>query len=195
MRLPTISLKPIAFLAALFCLAAAPAFAAGTGYGSNAWSLTNITLRDGPGNAYAVTGGITGQTRIIVDRCHYRWCDVSDGHAKGWVSIDDITFGVEPRGPLSGPRLNYASGGPGQVCFFSGTNYTGTKTCATSGTVVRDLKLFGIDNTFASVTVEGYVNAMVCRDFDFTDDCQRIVKDQPTMRKFLNRSISSFRVY
>ena len=186
MRLPTISLKPIAFLAALFCLAAAPAFAAGTGYGSNAWSLTDITLRDGPGNAYAVTGEIAKETRIIVDRCHYRWCDVSAGHAKGWVSIDNITFGVDPRGPLSGPHFTYASGGPGQVCFFSGTNYTGTKTCATSGTVV---------NTFASVKVEGYVNVMVCRDFDFTNDCQRIVADQPTMKKFLNRSISSYRVY
>jgi uncharacterized protein YraI len=209
MSLPT-QFKPIVLLAALFCFIAAPAIAAdalygstnygaavpddGTNYGSDAWTTTDVTLRDGPGNAYAVNGTVPRESRVLVDRCHVRWCQIRVGHGGGWVGLDALSFGQFPRGPFTGPKLNYQSGS-GVVCFYTGANYTGQKSCATSGTVVRDLKLFGIDDSFASVTVEGAANVMVCRDFDFTSYCRRIVASEPRLERFLNRAISSYRVY
>jgi hypothetical protein len=209
MLLPT-RFKPLALLATLLCFIAAPAMAAdarygstnlgvaypsdSTNYGSDAWTIRDVTLRDGPGNAYVVNGTVPGASRILVDRCHDRWCQIRAGHLGGWVALDSLNFGQFPRGPFTGPRLNYQSGG-GVVCFYTGANFTGDKVCAVSGTVVHDLKLLGIDNAFASISVEGSANVMVCRDFDFTSYCKRVVANEPKLNRYLNRAISSYRVY
>lgn len=160
-----------------------------------AWSNIPLVLREGPGAEYDVTGKIAGEIRIGVERCFNRWCKVRAGGARGWVSEDDISFGQRPGGPFSGPKLNYPEGGPGQVCFYTGTNYTGTSLCSESGTVVHDLVLLHRDNAFASIKIEGNVSALVCRDFDFTSYCERIIKSKPALPRFLIRNVSSYRVY
>ncbi len=167
-----------------------PALAIETG--TPAWLIKGQILYEGPGHAYDVTGELGGETRINVDRCTYRWCRIHAHGQYGWVSRDNISFGQHPRGPLTGPRLNYPSGGT--VCFYSGRNYTGESFCAEPGMVVRDLLLYDRDNLYVSVRTGGG-SVTVCRDREFTSYCERIIEDQPVMHGFLARNLSSFRVW
>lgn len=178
-------------LIALACLATGlPAAAATTG--TPGWLTKGEVLREGPGNAYRVTGELGDETRIRVDRCSKQWCLVRAEGQRGWVSLYNIRFGQEPRGPLTGPRLDYPAGG--SVCLYSGRNYTGSEACVRAGTVVHDLLLFGVDNAVNSVKVEGG-SVTLCRDRDLSGYCERIVKDTPRLNRYLNNNVSSYRVY
>ena len=131
---------------AALCLALAlftlPAQALETG--TAAWLIKGQSLFEGPGPAYEVVGELAGETSIRVDRCTYRWCRVRAGGERGWVARDNVSFGQHPRGPFTGPRLDYPSGGT--VCFYEGRNFSGDGVCAPAGTVVHDLLLLGFDN-------------------------------------------------
>ena len=59
--------------------------------------------------------------------------------------------------------------------------------------MVHDLKLYGRDNAYASVTTGGG-SVTVCRDRGFSSYCERIVEDT-NLTGFLARSVSSFRVW
>jgi hypothetical protein len=85
--------------------------------------------------------------------------------------------------------------GYGTVCFYEGRNYTGASLCGTSGQVFNDLKLYGYDNRFSSVKVDGYVSAAACRDRGFKSYCERIIESQPVLHPHLMRNVSSIRVY
>ena len=159
--------------------------------GTPAWLINAQALYEGPGGAYDVTGELGDETAIRVDRCTYRWCRIHAEGQRGWVSRDNISFGQHPRGPLTGPRLNYPAGGT--VCFYEGRNFTGDYFCSGPGTVVKDLLLRGRDNVFASVSVDG-TSVTACRDRDFSSYCERIIEDQASLHGFLARNVSSIRV-
>jgi uncharacterized protein YraI len=192
--MPT-ALRLLPLLAVLPMLAAfgLPSAAAAIETGTPAWLINGQVLRAGPGAAYDVTGEIGGEARIRVDRCTYRWCQVRAGGARGWVSRDNVSFGQHPRGPLTGPRLDYPTGGT--VCFYTGRHFTGDHLCAAAGTVVHDLLLFGIDNRFASIRIAGSGSVTVCRDRDFSSYCERIVESAAVLPGLLEHAISSYRVH
>lgn len=176
----------------LLALAALVLPAAAIETGTPAWLINGQLLYEGPGTAYRVTGELGEETRIRVDRCTYRWCRVHAEGQAGWVARDNVSFGQHPRGPLTGPRLNYPAGGT--VCFYEGRNFTGDYICSGPGTVVRDLLLRGLDNRYSSVAVNGG-SVTVCRDRDFSSYCERIVEDQAKLHGFLDNNVSSYRVY
>lgn len=183
----------LALVAALFLvivLLALPAQALESG--TAAWLIKGQSLFEGPGEAYDVVGELAGETRIRVDRCTYRWCRIHAAGERGWVSRDNISFGQEPRGPLTGPHFDRPRGGA--VCFFEGPDFSGASVCAKAGTVVHDLLLFNLDNRYSSVEVSAS-SVMVCRDRDFTSYCELIVKSQPRLHGFLDDNVSSYRVY
>ena len=184
-----------AIVAALFAmiLACVPAQAVETG--TPAWTNTSLTLFAGPGTAYDALGTVAGEIRIRVDRCTRRWCQIHFDGGAGWVTQDRLSFGQRPGGPFSGPKLNYPGGGPGKVCFYTGQNYTGTVVCALPGTIVHDLVLYGFDNSFASIAIVGDASVTVCRDFNFTSYCRRVIDSSPTLEPYLSRNISSYRVH
>ena len=73
--------------------------------GSGAWSTegwTNFsgTLYHGPGTQYDVTGSIEAGIRIRVDRCSRRWCLIHTNADRGWMSLDNISFGQGPWRPF-----------------------------------------------------------------------------------------------
>lgn len=189
MLVATRLLPLLAMLAAL----ALPTAAAAIETGTPAWLVNGQVLRAGPGAAYDVTGELGGEARIRVDRCTYRWCQIHADGARGWVSRDNVNFGQHPRGPLTGPRLNYPSGGT--VCFYTGRNFTGDHLCAGAGAVIRDLLISGLDNRFASVLIEGSGSVTVCRDRDFSSYCERIIESTPVLPGLLEYAISSYRVH
>ncbi|KKB13254.1 hypothetical protein VE25_02945 [Devosia geojensis] len=164
--------------------------------GTPGWALVDLALREGPGVAYAVTGAVIPEdSRIAVLRCAPRWCLVRKGHAHGWTSRSAVGFGRYPLGPFEGGGVNYASGGPGQVCFFEGAHYSGRSACFKSGVNIHDLKLMGLDNRYVSVSVEGNVSASVCRDRNFQSYCTRIVTSTPVLNTFLAGKVSSIRIH
>ena len=142
-----------------------------------------------------IAGDIEGKERLRVDRCTYRWCRVHLGSVHGWVSRDALSFGQEPRGPWTGPVLNYKTGGPGLICLFEGRNYTGDSLCYPSGTYVHDLLLLRLDNRYSSVQIEGNVSVTLCRDRDFASYCERINDSEPRLHGFLDNNVSSVRIY
>ncbi len=154
-----------------------------------------MALYQGPGATYDAAGTIAADTRISVSRCQRLWCLVRAGDASGWALLQNIRFGIESRPALTGPRLNYGAGGPGEICLFEGTHYTGASVCAKSGQVFTDLKLYGVDNRYSSVSVTGNVSAALCRDRGFQSYCARIAKSQPVLQLYLNNAVSSVRVY
>jgi len=185
-------LRALAVLA-LAVAALSPAAAAETG--TPAWTTTAMTVFEGPGAAYDIVGDVEEAIHLRVERCTYRWCRIRTSGAHGWVSRDQLNFGQHARGPFTGPRLNYKSGGPGTVCFFSGRSYSGESFCVGSGHVVHDLLLLDRDNRYSSITVEGEVSVMLCRDRDFSSHCERFNESTPRLPGFLDNAVSSYHVY
>ncbi|HET8725988.1 MAG TPA: SH3 domain-containing protein [Alphaproteobacteria bacterium] len=186
-------IKSLAVLAALL-LAAAPAAAEHT-TGTPAWSIKPLTLYEGPGSNYDVTGSVEGKLRIYVDRCSNNWCRIHVGREHGWAALSRIAFGREPVGPLAHLWLNYNRNGPGTVCFYEGHDYTGYSLCGGTGYAVHDLLLMHLDNRFSSVSIEGNVSVMACRDRDFKSYCEHIDASEPALQGFLDNGVSSFQIY
>jgi uncharacterized protein YraI len=180
-----------ALIAVSFIAAAMP----GAYAGSLAQTIKPITLRLGPGLKYPTASDLPKEIEVDVQRCQNRWCLLENNNQRGWASIDDITFGVEPRGWWTGPKTEQVSGGSGTVCFYTGENFTGEATCSKTGMVVPDLALLGLDNRFASVSVEGTISVHVCREFNFGSYCETIAADQPVLNRFLKNAVSSYRVW
>lgn len=185
-------LTALSGLLVLLAFAYAPAMAASPS-GTHAWSADTLVLRNGPSTAYHLTGEIPSDLAIKVLRCQKLWCLVDGANARGWAPKRNISFGLTPdRWPNNDtayPR------GAGTVCFYTGTNYTGQALCASSGRVIQDLALVGLDNGFASVRLEGSVSVAACRDRFFQSYCERIITSQPVLHRYLQRNLSSLRVY
>ncbi len=187
------ALVKLALSLALLLGLAVPASAVQTG--TPAWTLKALTLMEGPGNAYDVTGEIEAEARVYVDRCSKQWCQIHAGGQQGWVDLYALAFGQEAKPPLSGPRLNLKKGGPGTICLYEGANFTGDSLCAGSGFVVHDLLLTRQDNRYSSVQIEGNVSVLLCRDRNFKSYCVRVNESQARLHGFLNNGVSSLRVY
>lgn len=163
--------------------------------GSAAQAIDPLSLRLGPGSKYKIVSELDEGTSVSVEQCQRRWCLVDANNVRGWVSIDHLTFGVEPRGPIIGPKLHQALRGSGKVCFHTGTNFSGESICSKTGMVVPDLALHGYDNAFSSVSIEGEISVHVCREFNFSSYCETIIEDQAELSEHLKRAVSSYRVW
>lgn len=184
----------LATLAGIIILATSATSAASLS-GTHAWSSDPLTLRNGPGLAYDVTGEIAADLPIKVLRCEELWCAVDGPGGRGWTAKQFIVFGLTSTDWPGGVHPDYPQGGPGSVCFYQGANYAGGALCVGPGRVIHDLALLGLDNSFASVKVEGNVSAAVCRDRGFQSYCERIIASQPALDQYLRRALSSIRVY
>jgi len=182
---------------ALFVLLLAPlsAHADNTHKGRTALVISATLMSGGPGTQYPLAGRAAKAEEVAVERCFRRWCQVEASGGEGWISLDNLSFGQYARGPFSGPKFNVGRGGPGQVCLYSGTGYSGTELCGGSGLVIRDLALAGMDNVFSSVKVVGNVSVLVCRDFYFSSYCETLTGNTPVLDRFLRRAVSSIRIY
>ena len=163
--------------------------------GTHAWSTQVLVLQSGPGAAYDVTGEIPTDVAIKVLRCTVLWCLVDGPGGRGWTGKHRISFGLTPTDWPGGINPDYPQGGPGEICFYEGTHYTGRSFCARSGRVLVDLALVHWDNRVSSVKVTGNVSAAACRDRDFSSYCERIIASQPVLDRYLRRALSSIRVY
>ena len=163
------------------------------GWTTDGWTNFSGTLYHGPGVQYPVSGHVDEGIRIRVDRCSALWCLIHTRSEQGWMSLSNISFGQGPWRPfVLTPKFPVVVGG--NVCFFSGANYTGRETCYESGQVSRDLYLAGLDNSFRSVKVlNGSV--LACRDRNFRSYCMILNEDKPHLDELLSAAITSIHVY
>lgn len=152
-------------------------------------------LFNGPGINYASTGAATTGSNVTVERCLSYWCKVSTKTSSGWIDRSKLSFGQHARGALSGPKFDRKSGGPGEVCLYTGRQFSGQSLCRGSGFVIQDLARSGLDNRFSSVTVSGDVSVMICRDFFFSSFCEHITADTAELPPLLKGEVSSIRIY
>lgn len=183
-------LTALASLFTLFLLSLTPTLAAPEVAGTHAWSRQPLVLHNGPGTNYVINGELPALVAIKVMRCQKLWCEVDGSGGRGWTPKRGVAFGQLP----GEPRPPYA-GGRGTACFYKGANYTGASFCVASGSVIQDLALIGLDNSFASVRIDGPISAAACRDRFFQSYCERITASQPVLDRYLRRALSSIRVY
>lgn len=184
-------------LLALVFSASLPAGAASLS-GSHGWSTDRLVLRSGPGIAYDVTGEIGADLAIKVLRCQKLWCVVDGDGGRGWADKDKISFGrtsTDWPGGINPHYGNHDMAGSGEICFFTGTQYTGWSLCLRPGQVYPDLALANLDNVFSSVSVAGTASAAACRDRFFQSYCERIDVSQPVLDPYLRRNLSSIRIH
>jgi hypothetical protein len=165
------------------------------GWTTDGWVSLSGDLRSGPGMMYDVVDSITEGVRVRVDRCSKRWCQIHTTAARGWLSLDNLSFGQQPDGLLAGPKFPTQRGGTGSVCFFNGQGFSGEYFCAKSGRVIPDLALVGRDNWISSVEVGPGVSAIVCRDRGFRSYCEVVDVSKGEIDGLLSNGISSVRVY
>ena len=163
--------------------------------GTHAWTMNGVTLYEGPGTEYDVVGDLTGDIEVRVERCEPMWCRVrgEDGE-RGWMYRRALSFGQTSRGMLQGPKFNWGEG-DGTVCLYTGPGFSGESLCRDSGFVMRDLLLYGNDNVYSSVSIEGSASVLLCRDRFFTNYCERVNESQASLHGFLDNNISSVRIY
>jgi uncharacterized protein YraI len=164
-------------------------------YGTPAWTNRALAMRAGPGGEYGLVGNVEGEIRILVYRCTEGWCQIKTNAGFGWVSQNRLSFGQFPGNTFTNGVPSIPSGGPGTACFYTGTNVTGSFSCVGPGYNVKDLALTGADNTIASIQLSGDISVTVCRDFDFSSYCERIVASKAYLGPYLTKSISSLHVH
>jgi hypothetical protein len=185
-----------AVLALIVTLPAAAVQPTGSaGWTTDGWVTFDGQLYSGPGLRYDEVGTVETGIRVRVDRCTQRWCLIHTATVRGWMSLDNLSFGQAPDGPFRGPKFPTERGGSGQVCFYDGVDFTGDSFCADSGRVFRDLALVGRDNRISSVEVGDGVSALVCRDRGFRSYCEVVDVSKGRIDGLLSNGISSIRVY
>ncbi len=161
---------------------------------TDGWVSFSGELRAGPGQQYRITGMVDEGVRVRVDRCSRRWCEIHTASVRGWLSLDNLSFGQAPDGWFAGPKFP-TQRGDGVVCFYSGEGFSGVSFCARSGRVISDLALVGRDNEISSVEVNGAASALVCRDRGFRSYCEVVDVSTGRLDGLLDNGISSIRVY
>ena len=91
----------LAFSLALPVAAVQPKGSAG--WTTEGWTNYSGTLYHGPGTQYDVTGAVEAGIRVRVDRCSALWCLIHtpSGSNRGWMSLDNISFGQGPWIPFA----------------------------------------------------------------------------------------------
>lgn len=165
------------------------------GWTTDGWTNFSGALYNGPGLKYGEVGSIDAGVRVRVDRCAPHWCQIHTASVRGWVSLSNVSFGQMPDGWLVGPKFPTERGGSGSVCFYDGPGFTGEAFCATSGRVVPDLALLGLDNSISSVEIGDGVSTIVCRDRGMRSYCEVVDVSKGRINGLLDNGISSLRVY
>lgn len=155
--------------------------------GNEAIVTTNLNMRSGPGTRYGVLTVLQRGDVVRVHTCDRGWCNITFRRQRGWVSQNYLArpVGGGGGGPIVRPP-------PREVCFFEETRFRGRSFCALPGESQADLGNWR--NRIASITVGGFPTVQVCVERNFSD-CDAFNEDVPVLPWWLERNISSFRVF
>lgn len=199
--------------------AAAVVFMPAVSMAADATASTTANVRSGPGTSYRVIDTLRAGESVDVQGCRSGWCfiEYDDGDSEGFVSASLLRRGsatIEPNFNLS---FNFPSGGisigsggvtigvgpgsgagappsgslPGDVCFYSGTNYTGQRFCMDQGDATPYVGA-AWNNRISSIRNPDGYRVTVCDDAGY-DDCRTYRTSARNLGDFDNE-ISSIRV-
>ncbi len=198
--------------------AAAVVFLPTVSMAAPAISSTAANVRSGPGTSYRVIDTLRSGESVDVQGCRSGWCfiEYDGGDSEGFVSASLLRRGsatVEPNFNLS---FNFPSGGisigsggvtigvgpgannpppsssqPGDVCFYSGSNYTGQRMCMDQGDMTPYVG-GAWNNRISSIRNPNGLRVTVCDDAGY-DDCRTYRSSARNLGDFDN-VISSIRI-
>lgn len=198
-----------------FALAPAAAQAA------TATANSGVNVRSGPSTSAPIIGHLYAGERVDVGGCRNGWCYLTDERGfvssrylrngsvtmqpdfnlsfnfpQGSFSIGTggvgIGIGTPPRPGYPGDNFPGGGNGPGgDVCFYSGANYTGDRLCLDRGESLPYVGR-GWNNRISSIRNRGGYRVTVCDDAGF-DICRTYTSSAAYLGSFDNR-ISSIRV-
>lgn len=178
----------------------------------------SVNVRSGPGTSFGIVDRLNPGEDVEVRGCQLGWCYIEhsgpDGYVsssylrrstgtsfgssfnlnfnfpQGSISIGDggVSIGVGPGRPTPPP-----SGGslPGDVCFYSGSGYTGSRFCMDQGDLTPYVGAQWNNRISSIRNPDGY-RVLVCDDAGY-DDCRTYRSSARSLGDF-NNVISSIRI-
>jgi hypothetical protein len=201
----------IACTAAIVFLPAVASAAPGEATGS-------VNVRGGPGTSYPIVDRLSPGEDVDVLGCRLGWCYIQHPGPDGYVSSSYIrrsgggaSFGSSfnlsfnfPNGSFSigtgggsiviGPEDPPAPGGgslPADVCFYSGSGYSGSRFCMDEGDLTPYVGAEW-NNRISSIRNPDGLSVLVCDDAGY-DDCRTYRTSARSLGSF-NNVISSIRI-
>lgn len=193
-------------------LAAGPALAA-----PNAFVTKDADVLKNPNPASTVISDVEKGDLVTVFDCKNSFCLIKE--EGGWVkqsALGPLSKGKPSNAPFSfslgvgkdgKPNIQIGVGNGGivvgddddedeeepQVCFYKGSNFSGSSLCVEPGD--SDDSLSGSwDNNISSIEVFGDAEVLVCRDEDLEGACANITSSKKSLPNSLNNRISSYEV-
>lgn len=160
------------------------------GRGDEAVTTSALNVRAGPGTRYAVIDVLAQGEAVRVDVCEGGWCWINQRGPSGWVSgnylrrTGDIDVDVDVDVIIVRPGRG--------ACFYERPNFHGGGFCAVAGE--RDARLGSWNNRIRSIEVIGRHTVQLCAGRNF-NDCDAFDRDVGRLPGWLDRNISSFRVF
>lgn len=199
--------------------AAALVFLPAASMAASASASSTANVRSGPGTSFRVIDTLRAGESVDVQGCRSGWCfiEYDDGDSEGFVSSSLLRSGSATVQPNFNLSFNFPNGGisigsggvtigvgpgasnpppsggnlPGDVCFYSGANYTGQRFCMDEG----DSKAYvgaAWNNRISSIRNPDGYRVTVCDDAGY-DDCRTYRTSARNLGDFDN-VISSIRV-
>jgi hypothetical protein len=199
--------------AAVVC-AAALVFLPAAASAAPATATATVNVRGGPSTSYPVVGTLRAGESVDVGGCRSGWCyvtgegfvsssylrrggamiapnfNLSFNFPSGSFSIGSggVSIGVGPNRP---PRPPSGGSNDGEVCFYSGAGYTGSRFCMDQGDMTPYVGA-AWNNRISSIRNRDGLRVTVCDDAGY-DDCRTYSTSARTLGS-LDNAISSIRV-
>ena len=204
--------------AAVIC-AAAVVFIPAAASAAPAVATSTVNVRGGPGTSYGVVDTLRPGESVDVLGCRSGWCYVEKSGPDGYVSSSYLRRSsggatIEPNFNLSfnfpQGSISIGSGGvsigvgpgrpdrpppsgsmPGDVCFYSGANYNGSRFCMDDGDMTPYVGA-AWNNRISSIRNPDGLRVTVCDDAGY-DICRTYRSSARSLGSFDN-AISSIRI-
>ncbi|HWA19071.1 MAG TPA: SH3 domain-containing protein [Devosia sp.] len=203
----------LATAAAVACTAAIVLLPGAASAATTAYATANVTVRERPSTSSDRVGSLSAGEAVTVQGCRQAWCYITSPE-RGFVSANYISTSRSSRvmiSPNFNLSFNFPSGsftignggvsigiGTGnddndfsQACFYSGSNYTGSRLCVDEGDSYRRLT-GNWNDRISSIRNPDGLRVTVCQG-PFYQDCRTYTTSARTLGSF-NDEISSLRV-
>ena len=184
-------------------------------------ATASVNVRSGPGTSYGVVDVLSPGEDVDVLGCRSGWCFVQKSGPDGYVSSSYLRRSGGSSGSRFEPNFNLSfnfpqgsisigSGGvsigvgpgrpdrpppsgsmPGDVCFYSGANYNGSRFCMDDGDMTPYVGA-AWNNRISSIRNPDGLRVTVCDDAGY-DICRTYRSSARSLGSF-NNAISSIRI-
>lgn len=187
--------------------------------GVTAYATGNVNVRTGPSTSYTRVDTLHRGENVTVRECQNGWCYVDHSGPDGWVSARYLGQRSSGNSRTANPRvnfnLNFGSGGSSisisvgsggsyspppqpitpKVCFYKGTNYTGSSFCVEPGSN-EHLLSNSWNNKISSIKVMGGAHVQVCKNWNYSGSCTVYNSNKNNLNAgHFNNRISSYHTW